>query len=101
MLLRYYSKKSDEDLLISIQCLYWLQMWIAIVVVVALLILGLGFYPAFGLATWQLIARLPVFAMGVCAGVLCLRHPHATDMMPWFSDDTWYLPIRYLCSCNN
>lgn len=50
----------------------------------------LGYWPAFATGTMNPFSRLPVFLMGVYAGILSLRHP--TGPLPW--PNTWFgLPL--------
>jgi peptidoglycan/LPS O-acetylase OafA/YrhL len=95
-LLRYYSHKSDEELLSTILTMWWLQI---ITGVVIFIIFGM-FEPslAFYGSTFWPPSRLPVFVMGICAGILVLRYPEGS--MPWFSDGQWYLSLQSLyCRC--
>lgn len=120
-LLAYYSRLSDADLLQSIRTCYWVQFWL-LIVLFAVTLPTLGIWPALAISTMNPLSRLPVFAMGVAAGVLCLRYPSAsgfdamdrpvvidgtsqtlpltttasfvtTGSMPWFHDAGWYLPL--------
>lgn len=95
-LLRRYNLKSDQELLNSIISMFWIQ-----------LILGLLLFGAFALTIGPLAfpistmwppLRLPVFIMGICAGLLVLRHP--TGDLPWFKHSKWYFPSTlFSCSC--
>lgn len=80
--LRWLANKSDHALLQWIRYFYWIQMIVLIVVfVVLLIVLGGNFWPAFICSTMHPLSRLPVFAMGVAAGILTLRHPPNHDSL--------------------
>ena len=72
LVFRHYDKKSDEEILRCIIRHFWFQLFLVTVVFVILLIL-VGDVAFYAVTFWP-PARFPVFIMGVCAGLLCLRH---------------------------
>lgn len=79
-LLRCFYNQSDHSLLEWIRRLYWIQAFILIIVfVIILIVTGGEFWPAFIFGTMHPLSRLPVFAMGVAAGILTLRHPPSEE----------------------
>ena len=92
-LLKHYQIKSDEELLNSIVRCYWIQLFIIVILYPVFLIFGLG-----SLAFWVPTAfppcRLPVFIMGMNAGLLCLRYANS-DTIPWFAQSGSFLPWNF------
>ena len=74
-LLKYYEKLSDHDLLTSIIRLYWWNVILGVVFFFIGLFIG-GFGLAFWLSTGWPLSRLPVFILGMNAGILCQRYAH-------------------------
>ena len=72
-LLRGYKAQSNDQLLHSIRLLYWIQLAI---VIIGGPVISSVFGPAAGFwwTTGTPYGRLPVFMMGVCAGILVRRH---------------------------
>jgi len=123
-LLRYYEKLSDNDLLVSIIRLYWWNVGLGVICFVLGLFIG-GFGCAFWLSTGWPISRLPVFIVGMNAGILCHRYAHLAVLnasrgkgsqedeeatgnhidegekltVPWFPATWTIVPFRYSCIC--
>jgi peptidoglycan/LPS O-acetylase OafA/YrhL len=98
MVLRFLDKRTDVQLLQWIRYLYWIQLYL-LAILTAGLIPFLGFWPAFCLGTMHPFSRIWCFAMGVAAGILCLRYQHEHEM-PWFTDSSWFFPLRsWNCKC--
>ena len=74
-LLTTYQRYSDEDLLKKITFMYYLQFVIVFVGFAGGYMLTDNFFVAFCTGTMNPIGRLPLFIMGICAGLLCGRHP--------------------------
>lgn len=72
--LRYLCTLTDKELVAKISVYYWIQL-----VMVFVLFFGfvsqVGFWVAFSAATMNPLSRMPVFAMGMCGALLCMRHP--------------------------
>jgi peptidoglycan/LPS O-acetylase OafA/YrhL len=94
-LLTTYQRYSDEDLVKKIRHMYYLQIVLLLGgVAVGLMATG-NFWIAFGTGTMNPISRMPLFIMGICAGLLCGRHPSrgtvaggssvaaVQDTLPW------------------
>jgi peptidoglycan/LPS O-acetylase OafA/YrhL len=81
-LLSRYKLKSDAELLNTIKWMFWLQFWL-IVVLFPVFIVIFGYLAAFFWPTTVPYFRLPVFIMGMCAGILCTRHAK-DNQLPWF-----------------
>jgi peptidoglycan/LPS O-acetylase OafA/YrhL len=86
-LLRYYDKKTDEELLRSIIYMYIIQIFSGMI----LWFIAISLFPSAAtlVATTTPLGRLPVFIMGICAGLLVMRYPEGH--MPWFKYGRWYL----------
>lgn len=80
-LLRSYNQKTDEQLLRSIVLMYFVQLGVGIIIFAGLSAL----LPpvAFAISTMWPPSRLPIFVMGICAGLLVMRHV-GKPTMPWF-----------------
>lgn len=72
--LRGLERVSDGGLLRRLALCYYLQMGVGFALFFGMLP-STGYWPAFATATMHPISRLPVFLMGVYAGVLCARYP--------------------------
>lgn len=93
-ILQHYEKKSDEELLNCIYRNFWLQIWTGIIFFLV------GFFSGavdpFWLSTAWPISRLPVFNMGICAGLLCNRHVNSNDdSFPWFTHSQYFIPGEF------
>lgn len=83
VLLPVVQRMSDGALTSGLVWCFWAQL-VSGVVAFVILVPIVGFWPAFATATMNPITRLPLFLMGMYAGVLCLRHPAATSgTLPW------------------
>jgi len=97
LLLDSYRRLKDEEILQSIIYFYWLQLAI-ILFFFPILLISLGYDAAFWWTTSFPLARLPVFVMGLLAGILCARYGESEDL-PWFSSSGSFLPFRFWCCC--
>lgn len=84
-------RKTDHELVRSIINMYWLQLFTAIFIFFGL-VAFVGFWPAFALATFHPITRLPLFYMGMYAGLLCLRYPGGD--LPWPTSCFKFFPVN-------
>jgi peptidoglycan/LPS O-acetylase OafA/YrhL len=84
-LLARFRQKTDEELLSSIAIQFWIQLLLIIVLFPLILVLGFGGMNAFFWPTTVPYFRLPVFLMGINAGILCRRH-RKSPSMPWRHD---------------
>ena len=66
-------KKTNSELLELIVRCYYIQLLLGILLFVIIIPFG-GGYIAFSASTMNPISRYPIFLMGVCAGLLSLRH---------------------------
>lgn len=100
-LLKHYMQKSDDELLTSIVRCFFTQLLIIVILFPLLLIIGYE-----SLAFWVPTAfppcRLPVFIMGMNAGLLCVRHA-GSEKIPWFSQSGTFIPWHFWywggCTC--
>ena len=96
---RFYERQEDTELLSTIVRCFWFQLCICLIVFPVVLIgTGSGSL-AFWWATGVPYSRLPVFIMGMCAGILCSRHATA-ETMPWFSESGTFIPWGFWCWCS-
>ncbi len=91
---KYIHKLTNEGLIKMITNLYWLQM-IIIFVVFFILLLILGFWPAFAASTMNPFSRLPLFFMGIGAGELVVRH---RDSSLYWLKSMFIFPSGCICS---
>lgn len=94
-LLTTYQRYSDKDLVKKIVHMYYWQILLLLVGCAVGWVLTGNFFVAFGTGTMNPITRLPLFIMGICAGLLCGRHPArgtvggnssvacTKDQLPW------------------
>lgn len=97
-LLKHYQVKKDEELLTSIVRCFWIQLFIIIILFPLLGVFGFG-----PLAFWIPTAfppfRLPIFIMGMNAGLLCTRYANS-DKLPWFSQSGTFIPWNFWVCAN-
>lgn len=72
--LNYLCTLTDEELVAKISTYYWIQLILVFVLFFGLVSV-VEFWVAFCAATMNPLSRMPVFMMGMCGGILCLRHP--------------------------
>jgi hypothetical protein len=104
-LLQHFQQKTDEELLTSIVRCFWIQLLFIVILFPILLAAGLTTI-AFWIPTSFPLCRLPVFIMGMNAGLLCTRHA-GSDQIPWFTQSGAFLPWHFwywkfdTCCSNN
>ena len=88
--LTQYQGLTDSQLVSKIVAMFYWQLVLLIVGVLGILAVGGNFWVAFATGTMNPITRIPLFIMGICAGLLCVRHPIAAEMsdkdpdpLPW------------------
>jgi peptidoglycan/LPS O-acetylase OafA/YrhL len=96
-ILRYLHSWTDTQLLATIRWFYWIQFWICFVGTFFLLPRLELKMAAFCFGTMSPYSRIWCFVMGMAAGILCLRY-RDQEFMPWFTDSTWFVPVRSLFS---
>lgn len=99
-LVRNYDKKTDLQLLSAIVWMFYIQIAVMALLLAICIFSGLGVVAFFAATMWP-PGRLPIFVMGIAAGLLVRRHPKidGATAMPWFSDSNSYLPCVCFCCC--
>eukprot|EP01038_Epipyxis_sp_PR26KG_P015709 gene15709-21263_t len=98
-LLKHYKSYTDENLLYTIRTMYFIQMIWVIFFMLLLLIATGDASTALFFSTQFVLARLPVFIMGMCTGILSTRYASDPTTMPWFKSSNSYLPYSWFISC--
>ncbi len=98
LILRILHARTDLELLVCIRWMFWLQCGV-LMILTAIFVPILGFWPGFCLGTMHPLSRIWCFIMGVAAGIICLRYQNK-EVMPWFNDSCWFFPFRsWNCKC--
>lgn len=98
LMIQVMHKWTDQGLLSAMRWFYWIQCLMCCPGTLFFMRV-IGYWTGFCMGTMSPYSRGWCFAMGVAAGILCLRYKDK-ESMPWFTDSSWFFPVRsWFSSC--